>query len=80
MCARYSKKPSGYDTSAPLMVTNPHAAGIDIHLGIHWVAVPPRVASPPPPATLFPALARNCSGSRLILAGMRSVALAIIAT
>ncbi len=57
MSARYSKKPAGYDTPAPLTVTNPHAAGIDIHLGIHWVAVPPMDAPPPPtghPANLPP--------------------------
>ena len=57
MSARYSKKPAGYDTPAPLTVTHPHAAGIDIHLGIHWVAVPPTDAPPPPtnhPANLPP--------------------------
>jgi transposase len=31
-----------------LRVTNPHAAGIDIHLAEHWVAVPPESAPPPP--------------------------------
>jgi hypothetical protein len=57
MSARYSKKPAGYDKPAPLTVTHPHAAGIDIHLGIHWVAVPPMDAPPPPtghPANLPP--------------------------
>src|SRR5436190_300487 len=57
MSARYSKKPAGFDTPAPLTVTNLHAAGIDIHLGIHWVAVPPVDAPPPPsnhPANLPP--------------------------
>jgi transposase len=29
--------------------TNPHAAGIDIHAAVHWVAVPPQSAPPPPP-------------------------------
>src|SRR6516164_10373505 len=33
----------------PLRVTHPHAAGIDIHAGIHWVAVPPGDAPPPAP-------------------------------
>jgi len=33
----------------PLRVTNPHAAGIDVHADIHWVAVPPGSAPPPPP-------------------------------
>src|ERR1700733_13337426 len=57
MSARYSRRPAGFDTPAPLTVTHPHAAGIDIHLGIHWVAVPPQSAPPPPPghpATLPP--------------------------
>ena len=25
----------------PLRVANPHAAGIDVHAAVHWVAVPP---------------------------------------
>jgi transposase len=33
----------------PLRVTNPHAAGIDVHAETHWVAVPPEHAPPPPP-------------------------------
>jgi hypothetical protein len=32
----------------PLRVTNPRAAGIDIHAAIHWVAVAPELAPPPP--------------------------------
>jgi transposase len=32
----------------PLRVTNPHAAGIDVHAAIHWVAVAPEQAPPPP--------------------------------
>jgi hypothetical protein len=31
----------------PLRVTHAHAAGIDIHAGVHWVAVPPGDAPPP---------------------------------
>jgi transposase len=31
-----------------LRVTNPRAAGIDVHSDVHWVAVPPEGASPPP--------------------------------
>jgi transposase len=31
-----------------LQVTHAHAAGIDIHLEQHWVAVPPESAPPPP--------------------------------
>ena len=34
--------------SDSLHVTNPHAAGIDIHLAEHWVAVPVGSAPPPP--------------------------------
>ena len=43
--------------TGPLTVTNPNAAGIDIHLATHWVAVPPQSAPPPPanhPANLPP--------------------------
>lgn len=36
----------------PLRVTNPHAAGIDVHSEQHWVAVSPEQA--PPPATDHP--------------------------
>jgi transposase len=32
----------------PLAQVHPHAAGIDIHPGEHWVAVPPGSAPPPP--------------------------------
>src|SRR5437867_5873821 len=32
----------------PLRVSNPHAAGIDVHAAVHWVAVPPEAAQPPP--------------------------------
>jgi transposase len=32
-----------------LQGTHPHAAGIDIHAAVHWVAVPPDAAPPPPP-------------------------------
>ena len=33
--------------SESLRVTHPHAAGIDVHADIHWVAVPPGDAPPP---------------------------------
>src|SRR5215467_5416292 len=33
----------------PLRVTHPHAAGIDVHADVHWVAVPPGAAPPPSP-------------------------------
>ena len=44
-------------TPEPLRVQNPHAAGIDVHAEVHWVAVPPGAAPPPPknhPANLPP--------------------------
>jgi transposase len=31
-----------------LTMVQPHAAGIDLHPGMHWVAVPPGSAAPPP--------------------------------
>src|SRR6516164_888979 len=40
-------------SSAALRVTRPHAAGIDVHAAIHWVAVSP--ADAPPPAANHPA-------------------------
>ncbi len=33
----------------PLPVAHPHAAGIDVHAAVHWVAIPPTSAPPPPP-------------------------------
>jgi transposase len=41
----------------PMRVHNPHAAGIDVHAEVHWVAVPPGSAPVPPnnhPANLPP--------------------------
>ena len=38
-----------------LCVTHPHAAGIDVHAKVHWVAVPAADA-PPPPANHPPKL------------------------
>jgi transposase len=35
-------------SAEPLRQTHPHAAGIDIHAAVHWVAVPPEAAPPPP--------------------------------
>jgi hypothetical protein len=31
-----------------LRVTHPHAAGMDVHSAVHWVAVPAEDAPPPP--------------------------------
>ena len=45
----------------PLPVINPHAAGIDVHAAVHWVAVPAAGCPPPPkdqPANL-PAYVRK---------------------
>jgi transposase len=39
----------------PLRVQHPHAAGIDVHAAVHWVAVPPESA-PVPPADQPPQL------------------------
>jgi transposase len=35
-------------SAQPLQRINPHAAGIDVHAAVHWVAVPPESAPPPP--------------------------------
>ena len=43
------KKPARTRTAKCLHVTNLHAAGIDIHSEIHWVAVPPECAPDPRP-------------------------------
>ena len=40
--------PRRRSSSRSLRITHPHAAGIDIHSSVHWVAVPPGDA---PPAT-----------------------------
>jgi transposase len=46
------RQPPSYE---PQQVTHPHAAGLDIHLNEHWVAVPPD-SVPPPPAGSSPKL------------------------
>ena len=43
------KKPPRPRSARRLRVTNPRAAGIDIHSDVHWVAVPPGTAPPSPP-------------------------------
>jgi transposase len=43
------KKPPRPRTARRLHVTHPHAAGIDVHSDVHWVAVPPEHAPPPSP-------------------------------
>jgi hypothetical protein len=49
MTARTPKSRRPPSSTDPLRITNPHAAGIDIHAAVHWVAVPPGHALPPPP-------------------------------
>ncbi len=73
-------------TAEPLVVTHRHAAGIDIHLARHWVAVPPEDAPPPPrdhPRNL-PAHVRcfgTCTADQMALAdwltqcGVRTIAM-----
>jgi transposase len=46
MTPRYQKNGRLLTPPEPLRVTNPHAAGIDVHPGEHWVAVPPDHAVP----------------------------------
>jgi transposase len=53
MAGRKEKK----SAAEPLGVHNPHAAGIDVHAQVHWVAVPSGAAPAPPknhPANLPP--------------------------
>lgn len=47
MTPRYQKSGRIAPTPEPLRVTNPHAAGIDVHAAEHWVAVPPDHVPPP---------------------------------
>jgi transposase len=55
MTPRYQKGARSRPSAEPLRVTHPHAAGIDVHAGIDWVAVPPQSA-PAPPADHPPGL------------------------
>jgi hypothetical protein len=43
------KKPPRARTPRRLQVTHPRVAGVDVHLDIHWVAVPAGDAPPAPP-------------------------------
>jgi transposase len=49
MTPRYQKKGRRPSAQARLRVTHPHAAGIDVHAAVHWVAVPTEDAPAPPP-------------------------------
>jgi len=46
MTPRIQKKLRPPRSRESLRVTHPHAAGIDVHADIHWVAVPPGDAPP----------------------------------
>ena len=41
MTPRKQKNGRVVPSPEPLRVANPHAAGIDVHAAVHWVAVPP---------------------------------------
>ena len=49
MTPRIQKRLRQPTSHEPLHVTHRHAAGIDIHANVHWVAVPPEDAPLPPP-------------------------------
>jgi len=73
MTPRHQKKLRQPRSAEPLHVTHRHAAGIDVHSAVHWVAVPPEDAPPPPadhPANL-PAHVRSfgtCTADLIALA------------
>jgi len=48
MTPRYEKNGRVRRSPEPLQVSHPHAAGIDVHPEVNWVAVPPDHAPPPP--------------------------------
>jgi transposase len=48
MTPRQPKKPRPPRRADALRITHPHAAGIDVHSNVHWVAVPPGDAPPAP--------------------------------
>ena len=47
MTPRKQKNGRVVPSSEPLRVANPHAAGIDVHAAVHWVAVPSDHVPPP---------------------------------
>ena len=55
MTARIQKRLRQSPSQEALHVTHQHAAGIDVHANVHWVAVPAEDA-PPPPADHSPNL------------------------
>ena len=48
MTPRDPKKPRQPKSAKALRLTHRHAAGVDVHANVHWVAVPPEDAPPPP--------------------------------
>ena len=51
MTPRIQKRLRQPPSHEPLHVTHRHAAGIDVHANVHWVAVPPEDTPAPPPIT-----------------------------
>ena len=86
MTPRTQKKLRQPRSRERLHVTHRHAAGIDVHASVHWVAVPAEDAPPPPadhPANL-PAHVRSfgtCTADHMALAdwltqcGVKTVAM-----
>ena len=62
MTPRKQKNGRVVPSPEPLRVANPHAAGIDVHAAVHWVAVPPDHVPPPKPADSGAAAAANVPG------------------
>ena len=55
MTPRKKKNGRVVPSQQALRVANPHAAGIDVHAAVHWVAVPSdHVTSRLPPVVSFP--------------------------
>jgi len=86
MTPRIQKRLRQPPSHEPLHVTHRHAAGIDVHANVHWVAVPPADAPTPPadhPANL-PAHVRSfgtCTADlieladSLTLCGVKTIAM-----
>ena len=77
MTPRHQKKLRQPRSAEPLHVTHRHAAGIDVHSAVHWVAVPPEDA--PVQRPIFPAFLTchvNCriSGSSPVRGGVHDAA------
>src|SRR5262249_20004932 len=73
MTPHYQKNGPRPSARARLRVTHPHAAGIDVHATVHWVAVPVEdapAAPPDPPPNLPPLVGflGACTANLLALA------------